>query len=78
MPLNRAALLEALLLRYPFRDERGIQLRARILDLCDDFISFGLADPNTEERLCSQDDAIHWQQFSEVLLAHQLWKAGFR
>jgi hypothetical protein len=75
MRLKRAALLKALLLRYPFRDEDGIHFRARILDLCADFVACGLADANTVQKLCSQDDAIYWQQFSEVLLAHQLWKA---
>jgi type I restriction enzyme S subunit len=65
-------------LRYPYEDAPGLELRARVEHLLQGYINDGLGDGNAEQRLCSQDDAIYWQQFSEVLLADQLTKAGIR
>lgn len=66
----------ALELRY--RTASNIVLRDCIINTCQDFINNGLCDNNAEQRLCSQNDAQYWQQFSEVLLAYQLTKADIK
>lgn len=37
-----------------------------------------LGDGDAEQKLCSIDDAVYWQQLSEVLLAHRLTRFGVR
>ena len=53
-----------------------VAMRERLVEVCQAFLDGGLGDGNTEQRLCSADDHIYWQQLSEVLLAHQLKTAG--
>lgn len=65
---------EALRLRYPYEDER-LEVRTRVYHLCQSYISRSLGDDSAEQRLCSQEDPVYWQQLSEVLLEDQLAKA---
>jgi len=50
-------------------------MRERLLDVCTAFIEAGYGDKNTLQRLCSTNDAIYWQQLSEILIGHQLIEA---
>jgi hypothetical protein len=73
---HRATLERAFAERYP--EERHRTLRERMAYVCCDHLAKGLGDRNAEKRLCSPNDDTFWQQFSEVLLADQLAKAGLR
>ncbi|MGO7486704.1 hypothetical protein ACCT28_36775 [Rhizobium ruizarguesonis] len=64
--------------RYPFPGKAGEAIRERTLRLCRDHITSGLADRNCEQRLCSEEHTVYWQQFSEVLLAYQLQACGLK
>lgn len=64
--------------RYPFPGKAGDAIRERTLRLCRDHITSGLADRNCEQRLCSEEHTVYWQQFSEVLLAYQLQACGLK
>src|SRR5262245_55870776 len=75
-PVHSMTLSQAIRLRYPHEDYRGVDLRAVVERLCRDYIDSGLGDRNSEQRLCAEDDATYWQQFSEVLLARELTKVG--
>ncbi|MBD9509915.1 hypothetical protein IB265_24375 [Ensifer sp. ENS10] len=72
------SLEEAIARRYPFPGEAGDAIRERTLRLCRDHIASGLADNNCEQRLCSDNHSVFWQQFTEVLLAHQLEASGLK
>lgn len=67
---------EAFARRYPLKHEGHVAIREQGVALCRAHLDSGLADRNAEQRLCSADDGIFWQQLSEVLLADQLRKAG--
>ena len=69
-------LTEALRLHYPYEDSDRVEWWQRIVNLCQGYINSGNCDGNAEQRLCSADDTVYWQQFSEVLLADQLNKVG--
>jgi hypothetical protein len=71
-------LAEAIAARYPHQSEQGNAIREGVLRLCRDTIAANLLDANAEQRLCSDDHFVFWQQFSEVLLADQLTRAGLR
>lgn len=58
--------------RYPQTFPRMVAMRERLIEVCQAFLDGGFGDGNAEQRLCSADDAIYWQQLSEVLFAHQL------
>ncbi|MGO8420957.1 hypothetical protein ACC807_15355 [Rhizobium ruizarguesonis] len=64
--------------RYPIASEAGAMIRERVLRICEDHIRSALADANCEQRLCSDDHSIFWQQFSEVLIAYQLQASGLK
>jgi hypothetical protein len=51
-------------------------MRERLIRACEKYLANGYGDGNAEQRLCSADLHIYWQQLSEVLLAHQLTAAG--
>lgn len=71
MPLKTA--LEQ---RYPQTFPRVVAMREGLIEVCQAFLDGGLGDGNAEQRLCSSDNDVYWQQLSEVLLAHQLAAAG--
>ena len=51
-------------------------VRQRVLEICQWYIDAGLGDADANRRLASADDAIYWQQLSEVLIANELVQAG--
>ena len=69
-------LTDAIKSRYPHQSEKGQLLRQRVEAACRQFIDSNLGDDNAEQKLCSTDDRVFWQQFSEVLFSDQLTKAG--
>jgi hypothetical protein len=71
MPL-RAALEQ----RYPEGSERRVAIREKLIEVCQNYLANGHGDGNAEQRLCSPDNALYWQQLSEVLVAHQLTVAN--
>ncbi|TAZ51024.1 hypothetical protein [Rhizobium ruizarguesonis] len=70
------SLEDAIAARYPVEGEIGDRIRERIVRACGDHIASGLADANSEQRLCDENHSVFWQQFSEVLLARQLQSLG--
>jgi type I restriction enzyme S subunit len=62
--------------RHPHQSERAVAIRERLIAVAEEYIGNGHGDANAEQRLCSPDDNIYWQQLSEVLLGHQLAIAG--
>lgn len=62
--------------RYPHQSECAVAIRERLIAVTEEYIEDGRGDANAEQRLCSPDDNIYWQQLSEVLLGHQLAIAG--
>lgn len=48
----------------------------RVLQLCQWYLSAGLGDKDAENRLSSADDAVYWQQLSEVFIANELAQNG--
>jgi type I restriction enzyme S subunit len=62
--------------RYPHQSECAVAIRERLIAVTEEYIENGRGDANAEQRLCSPDDNIYWQQLSEVLLGHQLAIAG--
>ncbi len=63
---------EAFASRYRLPGEHGDTVRAQMLQICQAYLDGGLGDRNSEQRLCSQDDYVYWQQLSEVLIWHEL------
>lgn len=51
-------------------------MRERLIQVGQSFLDSGHGDCNAEQRLCSTDTSIYWQQLSEVLLGHQLTTSG--
>lgn len=72
------SLVASIASRFPFEGEAGDMIRERTLRVCGAHIESGLADNNCEQRLCSDDHSVFWQQFSEVLLAYQLQARGLK
>lgn len=68
------ALDEALAKRY----KDNTRIHRAVIDACMKHIKNNLGDRNTLQKLASEDDYIFWQQFSEVLLAHQLINFGIQ
>ncbi|WP_189502187.1 hypothetical protein [Mesorhizobium sp. M00.F.Ca.ET.216.01.1.1] len=62
--------------RYPNQSEHGAALRSALVTACRTFIDGGLGDRDAPQKLCSPQDAVYWQQLSEVLLTDQLQKHG--
>src|SRR5437667_1440998 len=62
--------------RYPLETEGHLTLRERGIALCRRHLEKGLGDDDAEQRLCSGNDEIYWQQLSEVLVADQLGQVG--
>ncbi len=48
----------------------------RVLQLCRWYLDAGLGDGDAENRLSSAEDAVYWQQVSEVLIANELAQSG--
>lgn len=69
------SLEDALTARYPHATERSLLIRQRLKDACNLYLQAGYGDGNAAQRLCSTNNAVYWQQLSEVLVAHQLLKA---
>ncbi|MDK4724985.1 hypothetical protein [Rhizobium phaseoli] len=67
MPLRTS--IEA---RYPHTGGLVPAMRERLIEVGQSFLDSGHGDCNAEQRLCSTDTSIYWQQLSEVLLSHQL------
>ena len=70
------ALSDALRARYSGALPDDETLRQRVLEICQWYIDAGLGDADAKLRLASADDAIYWQQLSEVLIARELVQAG--
>lgn len=70
MPLR-----DAIETRYPHTGGLVPAMRERLIEVCEEYLANGYGDGNAEQRLCSPDLNIYWQQLSEVLLAHQLTTA---
>ncbi|MEJ1117075.1 hypothetical protein V9K92_01110 [Phyllobacterium sp. CCNWLW109] len=62
--------------RYPHSGGRMPALRERLIEVAQAFLEAGQGDANAEQRLCSVDDHVFWQQLSEVLLGYRLGEAG--
>ncbi|MBB6469476.1 type I restriction enzyme S subunit [Aminobacter lissarensis] len=60
--------------RYPNQGEHGATLRTALEGAYRTFLDAGLGDRDALQKLCSPQDAVYWQQLSEVLLADQLQK----
>ena len=71
---NKMDLTEALKKRYHRNDTIG----QAVIDLCHEHLKNNLGDTNAEKKLASDNLHTFWQQFSEVLLADQLIKAGIQ
>jgi type I restriction enzyme S subunit len=67
-------LTEALKKRY----HRNDKIYQAVIDLCHKHLKNNLADANAAQKLASDNLHTFWQQFSEVLLADQLIKAGIK
>lgn len=72
------SLSQAISVRYPQPGEHGERLRRAVEEACAAFLASGLGDNNAEQRLSSTDNGLYWQQFSEVLLAHELQRVGLQ
>jgi hypothetical protein len=70
------ALSDALRARYSGALPGDETVRQRVLEICQWYIDAGLGDADANRRLASADDAIYWQQLSEVLIANELVQAG--
>ncbi|WP_207085712.1 hypothetical protein [Rhizobium leguminosarum] len=62
--------------RYPHAGAQVPAMRERLIEITQAYLDAGQGDANAEQRLCSTDDFVYWQQLSEVLLGHQLGVAG--
>jgi hypothetical protein len=69
-------LKDAFAKRYPLETNAHVTIRECGVALCRQHLASGLGDKNAAQRLCSVNDAVYWQQLSEILLADQLGKAG--
>jgi type I restriction enzyme S subunit len=47
-----------------------------VLEVARWYLDSGLGDADAELRLASKNDAIYWQQLSEILIANELFQAG--
>ena len=70
------ALSDALRVRYSGALPADETVYQRVLEICQWYIDAGLGDADAKLRLTSADDAIYWQQLSEVLIARELVQAG--
>jgi len=62
--------------RYPQTGGLVPAMREQLITVCEAYLANGHGDGNAEQRLRSADPNTYWQQLSEILLAHQLAKAG--
>ena len=70
------SLREALRRRYPRDLPADKPVFQTVLEVCQWFIDNGLGDPDTPQRLASDNDHIYWQALSEVMVADQLHRCG--
>ena len=73
MPL---ILEDALRVRYSRALPRDSEVLHRVLEVSQWYIGAGLGDTDAGRRLASSNDAIYWQQLSEVLVARELFECG--
>ncbi len=67
---------EAIAQRYPHDHAPVVELRKRLNHIFGEYVETGRLDADAEQRLCSEDTHVYWQQLSEVLLGNQLSLAG--
>jgi len=60
--------------RYPIQNKQASLVRENFKELCRDFLDSSLADSDFANQLCSGDENIFWQRFSEALFWNELRK----
>jgi hypothetical protein len=69
-------LADALRSRYSGVLPGDADVLKRVSEACKWYLSAGLGDDDAENRLSSPQDAIYWQQLSEVMIARELAQHG--